>query len=158
MRWQLMFPLREFHDFAGSGVVHLSGGVVALVGAIMLGPRIGRFHPNLNGQDSPGIVGHSVPLVSLGAFILLFGFFAFNGGSQASISAEGDGEAVARAVVSTLVGAASGGLVVLLLVKVLPGGKWSLLKLINGMLAGLLYVHVSRVTRLLRHGLCLCWV
>ena len=127
---------REFQDFAGSGVVHLGGGVFALVGAIMLGPRIGRFRPEIKGIDSPGIVGHSIPLVSLGAFILVFGFFAFNGGSQAAISSPGDGLAVARAVVSTLVAAACGGLVVLFLIKMLPGGKWSLLKLINGMLAG----------------------
>jgi Amt family ammonium transporter len=77
-------------------VVHLSGGTVALVGAIMLGPRIGRFRPGLKGNDSPGIVGHSIPLVSLGAFILVFGFFAFNGGSQASISVAGDGELVTQ--------------------------------------------------------------
>ena len=67
----------EFHDFAGSAVVHLSGGVVALVGAIMLGPRIGRFQ-----VKDEAFIAHSIPLVSLGAFILIFGFFAFNGGSQ----------------------------------------------------------------------------
>ena len=62
----------EFHDFAGSAVVHLSGGVVALVGAIMLGPRIGRFQ-----VKDEAFIAHSIPLVSLGAFILIFGFFAF---------------------------------------------------------------------------------
>lgn len=78
-------------------MVHLSGGVVALVGAIMLGPRIGRFQ-----VKDEAFIAHSIPLVSLGAFILIFGFFAFNGGSQASITSPGDGEIVAKAVVNTL--------------------------------------------------------
>ena len=99
--WCTMSCFREFHDFAGSGVVHLSGGIVALVGAIMLGPRIGRFRQGtkvsydvfcwsgfqlkFKGEDDPAISGHSIPLISLGAFILIFGFFAFNGGSQVCI-------------------------------------------------------------------------
>jgi len=70
---------------------------VALVGAIMLGPRIGRFQ-----VKDEAFIAHSIPLVSLGAFILIFGFFAFNGGSQASITSPGDGEIVAKAVVNTL--------------------------------------------------------
>ena len=70
-----------YRDFAGSGVVHLLGGTAALVGAAFLGPRIGRFH--LAKKDvHVDLKGHSVPLAALGAFILIFGFFAFNGGSQ----------------------------------------------------------------------------
>ena len=96
---------RGFYDFAGSGVVHVSGGVHALVGkimsfkkartyilsshivthhssfilgAIILGPRIDRFRDD----NSKYISGHSIPLISLGAFILIFGFMAFNAGSQ----------------------------------------------------------------------------
>ena len=124
---------REFYDFAGSGVVHLAGGTCALVGAIMLGPRIGRFGPS--GENLP-MPGHSVPFISLGAFILIFGFFAFNGGSQARITGEGDGEVVARAVVNTLLGCIGGGLAVLFTTKIFRGGKWSLVQLINGCLAG----------------------
>ena len=127
---------REFQDFAGSGVVHLGGGVFALVGAIMLGPRIGRFRPEVKGIDSPGIVGHSIPLVSLGAFILVFGFFAFNGGSQAKISEPEDGATVALAIVNTLLGCIGGGLSVLFIIKIFKGGNWSLVQLVNGCLAG----------------------
>ena len=142
-----MKACREFHDFAGSAVVHLSGGVVALVGAIMLGPRIGRFTEKVDSkvmiidlvifsQGQTEMVAHSIPLVSLGAFILIFGFFAFNGGSQASITSAGDGEAVSKAVVNTLVSCCMAGTTVLFLNKVVPGGKWSLLKVINGCLIG----------------------
>ena len=97
-------------------MVHLSGGSVALVGALMLGPRIGRFTDKVEGKHSifhllifflltqgkAEMLAHSIPLVSLGAFILIFGFFAFNGGSRASITSQGDGGAVSKAVVSTL--------------------------------------------------------
>ena len=64
-------------DFAGSGVVHLTGGTAALIGSYIIGPRIGRFEGGLG--DRPG---HSMPLAILGTFILTFGFLAFNGGSQ----------------------------------------------------------------------------
>ena len=70
-----------YSDFAGSGVVHLAGGICALVGAIILGPRLDRF----NDDKSMYIAGHNIPHISLGGFILVAGFMAFNGGSQASI-------------------------------------------------------------------------
>ena len=68
-----------YNDFAGSGIVHLLGGVCALVGCFFIGPRRGRFTKDGTPIDMPG---HSVPLAALGGFILLFGFLAFNGGSQ----------------------------------------------------------------------------
>ena len=83
------------------------------------------------------IVGHSLPLVSLGGFILIMGFMAFNGGSQGAISSSGDGEAVGRAILSTLVACGTGGSTVLLLYKFVIGGHWSLAQIINGCLAGL---------------------
>ena len=70
-----------YNDFAGSGIVHLLGGVCALVGCYFIGPRRGRFTKDGKPIDMPG---HSVPLAALGGFILLFGFLAFNGGSQVS--------------------------------------------------------------------------
>ena len=70
-----------YNDFAGSGIVHLLGGVCALVGCYFIGPRRGRFTKDGTPIDMPG---HSVPLAALGGFILLFGFLAFNGGSQVS--------------------------------------------------------------------------
>ena len=80
--------------------------------------------------------GHSVPFISLGAFILIFGFFAFNGGSQAKISDPEDGATVALAIVNTLLGCIGGGLSVLFIIKIFKGGNWSLVQLVNGCLAG----------------------
>ena len=68
-----------YKDFAGSGVVHVLGGMCALIGCILIGPRMGRF--TKTGQPI-AMPGHSVPLAGLGGFLLLFGFLAFNGGSQ----------------------------------------------------------------------------
>lgn len=137
-----------YQDFAGSGVVHLLGGTAAFVGALFLGPRIGRFDEYSNPIDIPG---HSVPLVSLGFFILMFGFFAFNGGSQASISKPGDGEAIARSVQNTVLAASSGGLFGLLFKRLFSccgrmrnkmKGKdhWSLLTTINCSLTGMVAI------------------
>ena len=67
-----------YEDFAGSGVVHVLGGTCALVGCFFIGPRLGRF----GNSAQPHMPGHSVPLAGLGGFLLLFGFLAFNGGSQ----------------------------------------------------------------------------
>lgn len=74
-----------FHDFAGSTAVHMVGGVAALVGAKMLGPRIGKYTKD---GKSKAILGHSLTLAALGVFILWFCWFGFNGGS--TVSAEGD--------------------------------------------------------------------
>ena len=79
--------------------------------------------------------GHSVPLAGLGGFILIFGFLAFNGGSQASISVKGDGAAVGLAIVNTILGGCAGGLVVLFFNR-LQGSHWSFLMTLNGALAG----------------------
>ena len=77
-----------------------------------------------------------MPFISLGAFILIFGFFAFNGGSQGRISSSGDGSVVALAITNTLLGCIGGGLAVLFIIKIFKGGKWSLIQLVNGCLAG----------------------
>ncbi|XP_077994370.1 putative ammonium transporter 1 [Glandiceps talaboti] len=126
-----------YQDFAGSGVVHTVGGTAALVGAAILGPRIGRFE---NGKPV-NISGHTVPLVALGGFILMFGFFAFNGGSQASISQPGDGIAVAKSIVNTIISGSSGALVALTIKRMgFSGEQWSLLTTINGALAGMVAI------------------
>ena len=75
----------SYADFAGSGVVHVFGATCALIGCYFIGPRDGRFPKDGKAIDIPG---HSVPLASLGGFILLFGFLAFNGGSQVIILSE----------------------------------------------------------------------
>jgi ammonium transporter, Amt family len=71
-----------FGDFAGSTVVHTTGGVAALVGTIMLKPRLGRY--GIDGKPK-AIAGHNIPLASLGVFILWFGWFGFNAGSTLSV-------------------------------------------------------------------------
>ena len=79
----------NFADFAGSTVVHALGGFAALVGTIILGPRIGKYNPD---GSANAIAGHSIPLASLGVFILWFGWFGFNPGSTLSV---GNGDLIA---------------------------------------------------------------
>ncbi|XP_063401087.1 putative ammonium transporter 1 [Mytilus trossulus] len=125
-----------YQDFAGSGVVHVLGGVCAFIGAALLGPRIGRFQKGSNVVGT--LRGHSVPIAALGGFVLFFGFLAFNGGSQLTISSEGDGAAVAVSVVNTIISAsfaASGSLIINRLH--IFGNTWSLLVTINGALTGM---------------------
>uniref|UniRef100_A0A914VCS0 Ammonium transporter n=1 Tax=Plectus sambesii TaxID=2011161 RepID=A0A914VCS0_9BILA len=127
----------QFKDFAGSGVVHLHGGTTALIAAIILGPRIGRFPDKKTGTPAVPIKGHSTPFVAMGAFMLMFGFFAFNGGSQGTLGRPGDGETVARAVSNTMLCSGWAAITVLLINKLLVGKKWSMLLSINAALAGM---------------------
>jgi len=124
-----------YKDFAGSGVVHLLGGSCALVGCFFVGPRTDRFSKEGNANAMPG---HSVPLAGLGGFILIFGFLAFNGGSQGQIAHAGDGDVVALAIVNTILGGSTGGLVVLFIHKfILSRSYWSFLMCLNGTLTGM---------------------
>lgn len=132
-----------FQDFAGSAIVHMTGGTVALVGAIMLGPRASRKrNPNFE-----PIAPHSTPLVALGGMILIFGFFAFNGGSVLAILDNGDvadttgatGALVALAMTNTVAAATGGGLAAVLISKI-STGDLSLMRLINGALAGMVAI------------------
>ncbi|XP_059482687.1 putative ammonium transporter 1 isoform X2 [Neocloeon triangulifer] len=133
-----------YKDFAGSGVVHLLGGVCAFVGALLLGPRTGRFD-NKTPQNET-FAGHSTPLVGVGAMILFTGFLAFNGGSLGHISHHGDGELVAKVLANTALGGAGGALVTMALGRAgLAGqaGKWSFLISLNGALTGMVSVCAS---------------
>lgn len=124
-----------YQDFAGSGVVHALGGTVALVGAAIVGPRVGRFSDNGKPQV---LQGHTVPQAALGGFILFFGFLAFNGGSQAAIASEGDADVVALAIVNTILGGAAGALTAMIIKRLGYAEKyWSLLFTINGGLTGM---------------------
>ena len=93
-------------DFAGSGVVHMTGGVAGLMGAIMVGPRTGRFGPDGKAVPMPG---HNAALVVLGTFILWVGWYGFNPGSQLAIADGASAEVTARVAVITTLAAAAGG-------------------------------------------------
>lgn len=117
-----------FHDFAGSTLVHSVGGWGALVGAILLGPRLGKY---VNGGIRP-IMGHNLPLVTIGVFLLWLGWFGFNGGSVLSA----DPGAVSFVLVTTSL-AASAGAVGAMFTSWIVQNKPDLTMVLNGVLAGL---------------------
>ena len=104
-------------DFAGSGVVHMTGGMCALIGAIVLGPRQGRFYDQAgNPLEVPvTFAAHSVTLQVLGTFILWFGWYGFNAGSTLGISGDNDGHVAALAAVNTTLSGAAAAVSALLL-------------------------------------------
>jgi Amt family ammonium transporter len=118
-----------FYDFAGSTVVHAVGGFAALAGVIILGPRLGKY--GADGSVRP-IPGHSLPLATIGVFMLFLGWFGFNGGSV--LSADPDG--VSYVFTTTALAAAAGGMAALF-VSWMVGGKPDLSMALNGILAGL---------------------
>jgi ammonium transporter, Amt family len=122
-----------FHDFAGSTVVHSVGGWVALAGAMILGPRIGKYDKN---GKSRAIPGHSLSLASLGVFILWFGWFGFNPGSSLAASGESNRVLISHVFLTTNLAACAGGLGALS-VSWIKYGKPSLSLTLNGILAGL---------------------
>ncbi|MGA1842049.1 MAG: ammonium transporter [bacterium] len=122
-----------FADFAGSTVVHAVGGTAALVGTIIVGPRIGKF--NKDGSAN-AIEGHSMALASLGALILWFCWFGFNPGSTLSV---GDGSFMAKVAVNTNLAAATGALAAVFFAWFLFG-KPDLTMAMNGALAGLVAI------------------
>ncbi len=117
-----------FYDFAGSTLVHSVGGWAALAGAVILGPRLGKY---VNGKVHP-ILGHSLPLAAIGVFLLWFGWFGFNGGSVLSA----DPALISLVVTTTSLAAAAGGVAATFVC-------WGVLKkpdlsmVLNGILAGL---------------------
>ncbi len=125
-----------YSDFAGSGIVHMCGAAAALAGVILLGPRAGKYGPN--GQVN-AIPGCNMPLATLGMFVLWFGWFGFNGGSELKISNVDEANAVAQVFVNTNI-AACGGLVAALVLARLWFGKADLTMALNGALAGLVAI------------------
>ena len=121
-----------FHDFAGSVVVHAVGGFAGLAGAIVLGPRIGKF----NADGSPNtLAGHHLPMAMLGCFILLFGWFGFN---AASTFAATDVQ-FATVAANTAIAAAFGAVTAMLFMSATTG-KPDPGMMVNGMLAGLVAI------------------
>ena len=131
-----------FQDFAGSGVVHMCGAAAALAGVLLLGPRQGKYGPN--GQVNP-IPGANMPLATLGMFILWFGWFGFNGGSQLKVSDIESANAVANIFVNTNT-AAAGGLIAALMLARIMFGKADLTMALNGALAGLVSITAEPLT------------
>ena len=125
-----------FSDFAGSTLVHSTGGWAALAGALVLGARKGKFGPN--GQVNP-MPGANLPLATLGTFILWFGWFGFNGGSQLALGSAADATAIAIVYVNTNLAAASG-VVVAMIVTQLLFKKMDLTLCLNGAIGGLVAI------------------
>merc|ERR1719379_1026096 len=124
-------------DFAGSGVVHLCGGIGALMGAIALGRRTGRYDPQV---DQSEFDPHSQPLIVLGTFILWFGWCGFNPGSTLGMSDNGTALKAAHVMMNTTLSAATGALTVFILRYFIGGRKYDLGGLCNGVLAGLVSI------------------
>ena len=122
-----------FHDFAGSTVVHLCGGALALAGAIVLGPRIGKYDKN---GKSRAIPGHNLALCALGVFCLWVGWFGFNPCSTVAATGYANAVAMSHIFVTTNMAAATGGISAMLYTWIVDG-KPSLSMLCNGVLAGL---------------------
>jgi Amt family ammonium transporter len=125
-----------YSDFAGSGIVHMCGAAAALAGVLLLGPRKGKY--NSDGSVN-AIPGANMPLATLGTFILWFGWFGFNGGSELMTSNIDEANAVAQVFVNTNI-AACGGVVAALITAKMLFGKADLTMALNGALAGLVAI------------------
>ena len=128
-----------FSDFAGSTLVHAAGGAAALAGAIVLGPRIGRFGAKGEVKPLEPFAASSVPLATLGVFILWMGWFGFNGGSQLAAGTLEDITSVATIFINTNI-AAAGGVMTAAILSRLVGGKTDVILMLNGAIAGLVAI------------------
>lgn len=125
-----------YSDFAGSGIVHMCGAAAALAGVLLLGPRSGKYGADGRVNAIPGC---NMPLATLGMFILWFGWFGFNGGSELKLSDVDEANAVAQVFVNTNI-AACGGLIAALILARMWFGKADLTMALNGALAGLVSI------------------
>jgi len=126
---------KGFSDFAGSTIVHSVGGWAALTGAIILGPRLGKYK---DGRVIP-VPGSNLALATLGTFILWLGWFGFNGASQLAMGSIGDVADISRIFANTNAAAAGGSIVALVLTQLLYK-KPDLTMVLNGALAGLVSI------------------
>ena len=128
-----------FSDFAGSTLVHSTGGAAALAGIILLGARTGRFDSKGNPKALQPFAASSIPLVTVGVFILWLGWFGFNGGSQLAIGTFDDAVAVSGIFINTNL-AACGGVMAAAIITRLMYGKTDVIQMLNGAIGGLVAV------------------
>ena len=138
-----------FSDFAGSTIVHSTGGWAALAGAIVVGPRLGKFRSAGGVKPTPP---SNVPAVTLGVFILWLGWFGFNGGSQLALGGVENAVAMSIVLVNTNLAAAGGVLAALIVSRPLLK-RIDLLAVLNGAIAGL--VSITAGPDILPHGLAI---
>ncbi|MDX1347348.1 MAG: ammonium transporter [Thiomicrorhabdus chilensis] len=131
-----------FLDFAGSGIVHMTGAAAALAGVMVLGARKGKYGPN---GEVRAIPGANMPLAALGTFILWLGWFGFNGGSELKISNIEEANAVAMIFVNTNM-AAAGGVIGAIIISKILFSKVDLTMILNGALAGLVSITAEPLT------------
>ena len=128
-----------FSDFAGSTLVHSTGGSAALAGAILLGPRLGRFTKKGDPAPVRPFAASSIPLVTIGVFILWLGWFGFNGGSQLAMGTFDDAVAVSKIFINTNL-AACGGVMAAAILTRLSVGKTDVIQMLNGAIGGLVAI------------------
>ena len=128
-----------FSDFAGSTLVHSTGGAAALAGAMIIGPRLGRF--TKSGAPAPlkPFAASSIPLVTIGVFILWLGWFGFNGGSQLALGTATDAIAVSKIFINSFL-AGAGGVMGAAVITRLHFGKTDVVQMLNGCIGGLVAV------------------
>ena len=142
MGWQWgggWLAVAGFSDFAGSTLVHSTGGAAALAGAIILGPRLGRFTKSGAAAPVKPFAASSIPLVTLGVFVLWLGWFGFNGGSQLAMGTADDAIAVSTIFLNTFL-AGAGGVLAAAVVTRLGFGKTDVVQMLNGCIGGLVAI------------------
>jgi Amt family ammonium transporter len=142
MGWQWgggWLAVRGFSDFAGSTLVHSTGGAAALAGAILLGSRTGRFTKSGAPAPMKPFAASSIPLVTIGVFILWLGWFGFNGGSQLAMGTFDDAVAISKIFINTNL-AACGGVLAAAIVTRLMIGKTDVIQMLNGAIGGLVAI------------------
>ena len=128
-----------FSDFAGSTLVHSTGGAAALAGAIIIGPRLGRFTKSGSPAPLKPFAASSIPLVTIGVFILWLGWFGFNGGSQLAMGTATDAIAVSKIFINTFL-AGAGGVLGAAVITRLHFGKTDVIQMLNGCIGGLVAI------------------
>ena len=128
-----------FSDFAGSTLVHSTGGAAALAGVIVLGSRTGRFDSKGQPKALQPFAASSIPLVTIGVFILWLGWFGFNGGSQLALASFDDAVAISTIFINTNL-AACGGVITAAIVTRLMFGKTDVIQMLNGAIGGLVAI------------------